>query len=115
MIDHQGNGSKKIVAESDFETLQQLERNPQILLWRLTDSDLTFAEIVAREDCGIQLERDPNTARVTTSWELFSRRLEKGVILRSRYWGLLVPRSGDEATILKWRDTLLERPLPLTA
>ncbi|HMO37537.1 MAG TPA: hypothetical protein PKA06_15975 [Gemmatales bacterium] len=75
-------------------TLQQA--SPAILLFRPLGLDLSYAEFCHPHD-GIELTTISDNSGTTVRYRLFGHDLEKGVILRGRLRGVLVPRAVDVA------------------
>ena len=106
-------------ASHDFESIATSGENtgqptaPRAILWRLADSDLSYVELPAPGDSDEHtIAREGLETRC--DGVLFAGQLEKGVILRARRWGLVLPRHDDTTLAKAWRETLLRRQLPLT-
>ena len=85
-------------------------------LFRLPDSRYCYAEMIhPADDRGCALSRGANAA---DGWllrrSLFGERLEKGVILRARLRGLLLPRQDDEQGAIAASAAFMASQLPLT-
>jgi hypothetical protein len=89
--------------------------SPQLVLFRLKDTNVTYAEAIDPSDfCGLTLTRT-SAGQVRCTWRLFLHFLEKGVIRRSRLWSAIVPRENDARhAAASFRDFLASE-LPLTA
>jgi hypothetical protein len=86
----------------------------QALLWRLTDADLSYVEIVPTSDfCDVSVACD-EAGRFTTEWSLFGEFLEKGVIRRARMMSIFLPHKRDEELAAEYCREFQRRPLPLT-
>lgn len=86
------------------------------LLIRPQGADWSYAEFVHPADfCGSHIapSKDGPTS-LQMSHALFRDSLEKGVILRARLRGLLLPRAGDEAAAAESYRAFVESALPLT-
>lgn len=83
-------------------------------LFRLDNTDYSYLEMLLPADFhSSQVSHDPGTGHGTLRHRLFSCSLEKGVILRAKLRGLLLPREGDEAAAAKFVDEFLASPPPL--
>lgn len=87
-------------------------------LIRFADAPYTYIEIPHPRDCA-RTAYAPATnpaanGRTTIHHTLFGRRLEKGVIMRGRVRGALVPRNSDVAAAEALADDLLQAAPPLT-
>lgn len=85
-------------------------------LFRGADSQHSYAEMIhPADDRGCSLSRGENAA---DGWllrhRLFGERLEKGVIMRARLRGLLLPRQDDEKAANVACETFVAEQLPLT-
>jgi hypothetical protein len=85
-------------------------------LFRGADSRYSYAEMIhPADDRGCLLSRGANAA---DGWllrrSLFGERLEKGVILRARLRGLLLPRHDDEQAAIAACESFVASQLPLT-
>jgi hypothetical protein len=69
---------------------------PGILIYRPTGSQLSYAEFCHPHD-GIALTTKTDAGITSARFRLFGHDLEKGVILRGRLRGILVPRAVDVA------------------
>ncbi|MGE0609050.1 MAG: hypothetical protein AB7O62_18290 [Pirellulales bacterium] len=77
----------------------------------------SYVEIVHPTDIGEDEpigDVSPSGERITLSHSLFQNRLEKGVILRARLRGLLVPREHDMAAAQEAFSQFVSADLPLT-
>jgi hypothetical protein len=87
-------------------------------LIRFADVPYTYIEIPHPRDCArTAFTPSSNPAangRTTIRHTLFGRRLEKGVIMRGRVRGALVPRNSDIAAAEALADDLLQAAPPLT-
>ena len=85
----------------------------RMLLVRPVDADWSYVEIAhPADDCATRIDARHGTTEVRRT--LFGRFLEKGVIVRARLRGALVPRTHEEAAAGTLREALLSAPLPLT-
>jgi hypothetical protein len=88
----------------------QLETQLLVLL-RLEDSPVSYIEMCHPHD-GFDVDlSEANTIR----FRLFGHDLEKGVILRGRLRGMIVPRERDEAIALEAYQQFLHEPPNLSA
>jgi hypothetical protein len=69
---------------------------PGILIYRPAGSQLSYAEFCHPHD-GIALTTKTDAGITSARFRLFGHDLEKGVILRGRLRGILVPRAVDVA------------------
>ena len=75
----------------------------------------SYAEMIHQGDAGpTTLQQEP-TGSLSLVRRIFSDRLEKGVILRTRLRGIFLEASGDAIAALAWYRAWLESELPLTA
>jgi hypothetical protein len=86
---------------------------PGGFLFRL-EHDVSYAELVHPADCERSRVEIDGAGRARLSHELFPSRLEKGVILRARVLGVLLPRAGDREAAAKHFAAFLAADLPLT-
>ena len=84
----------------------------------LPGDELSYVELVHPVDfhsSRVELEKDAaGTPRVRLTHELFTHRLEKGVILKARLGAGLVARSDERRAALELYDRLASSELPLT-
>jgi len=83
-------------------------------LIRFADSAYTYIEIPHPRDCARTAFAPAADGRSTLRHTLFGRKLEKGVIMRGRVRGALVPRNSDVAAAEALVDDLLHAAPPLT-
>jgi hypothetical protein len=86
-------------------------------LFRLANGKYSYVQIVHPGDAqqsDLQSQAEGGAGCVELRHELFSPKLEKGVILRARVLGLLVDRAGDEAAAAGHYAAFLSQDLPLT-
>jgi hypothetical protein len=86
-------------------------------LFRLADPDLSYAELVhpADAECSrLEVRGGSKECRARLSHELFATRLEKGVILRARVFGVFLERTGDHQAAAEHFAAFLAAELPLT-
>lgn len=83
-------------------------------LVRLADVPYTYIEIPHPRDCARTAFAPAADGRTTLRHTLFGRRLEKGVIMRGRVRGAIVPRGSDVAAAEALVEDLLEASPPLT-
>ncbi|MCE9607175.1 MAG: hypothetical protein K8U03_20000 [Planctomycetia bacterium] len=83
-------------------------------LVRFADRPYTYIEIPHPRDCARTAFEPAAAGRTTLRHTLFGRKLEKGVIMRGRVRGALVPRADDVATAEALVDDLLNAAPPLT-
>jgi hypothetical protein len=89
------------------------DKPPACYLVRPAGEEFSYVEMVHPADaCGSELGDLGD--RVGLAHELFKSSLEKGVILRARLRGALVPRAGDEAVAAALYADLLAAEPPLT-
>lgn len=100
-------------AASELARSTDVVQGPSYCLARLADNDVSYIELDHPDDA---LERTVEHSASGVRWvtRLFGQSLEKGVILRSRLRGLLVPRAGDEAFARHALDEFAALPPPLT-
>lgn len=85
------------------------------LLWRPVAAPISYVEIASAIDIRritIGLARSEN---MLATWQLFAEFLEKGVILRSRVHGAILPRANDTELALECCRAAQQAPLPLTS
>lgn len=97
------------------------EHGPGCWLFRMADADISYAEIVHPADydestLGVlgDAAGRPGVRRLELAHRLFKSWFEKGVILRSRVLGLLLPRAGDVEQLLAAYRAFSESEPPLT-
>lgn len=83
-------------------------------LIRFADVPYTYIEIPHPRDCARTAFAPAADGITTIRHTLFGRRLEKGVIMRGRVRGALVPRNSDVAAAEALADDLLQAAPPLT-
>jgi hypothetical protein len=99
---------------------QQLDprEGPGCLLFRLPHSSWSYAEMIHsadfQQDQFVPRQTAEGNCQVALEHRLFPGTLEKGVILRARVRGLLVPRDDDGARVAEDYLQFLRSPLPLT-
>jgi hypothetical protein len=86
---------------------------PGIVLYRPAAAQFTYAEFCHPFD-GIGLEVKPEEGMHATRYRLFGHDLEKGVILRGRLRGVLLPRAVDVAAAHAAYQRFLAEPPNLT-
>ncbi len=87
---------------------------PAGVLWRFKAPQVSYLELIPPGDAQqLRLARTANGA-VTSQWQIFARPLEKGVILRSRLYGVLVEQATDLDQAQHWWQALESSQLPLT-
>jgi hypothetical protein len=106
-----------IVPPGDDSPPDDSTQPPQCYLFRLPGRQYSYAEMVHPPDAR-QSEWDgwlhgPDY-RLQLRHELFSERLEKGVLLRARVLGVLLDRQDDKATAASHWNAFLQEALPLT-
>jgi len=89
------------------------EQGPGCLLFRFPDGKLSYMEMVYPSDFRGD-ELTPAGDALSIRHRLFSGDLEKGVILRGRVRGLLLPRDGDQAAAAAAFVAFAQSPPPLT-
>ena len=104
---------KPLVLSFDGKRNMELDEPQTCYLVRPAGTDFSYVEMVHPADAGSS-ELGDLDAKVGLSHELFVSALEKGVILRARLRGALVPREGDEAAAVGLYADLLAADLPLT-
>ena len=88
---------------------------PACFLFRLNAAELTYVEMVHPADFVSSCFHETAPGEMEHSTQLFRGPLEKGVILRSRLRGVIVPRAGDVvAAVGCYREFAASEP-PLTA
>jgi hypothetical protein len=90
------------------------EHDAMARLWRLSEHDLSYLEVVPQSDFGDLAVGGDAAGHLTTEWRLFGEFLEKGVIRRARLLSAFLPRERDEELAAACCGSLQERPLPLT-
>jgi hypothetical protein len=111
-----GSGRFAPVAIADDAPLgQRPADSPGCWVFRPAEAGYSYAEMIHPADfCYAELQRD-GAGNLTLRHHLFDQGdLEKGVILRSRLRGMLLPRENDLEQVLRGYDSLLQAPLPLT-
>jgi hypothetical protein len=111
--------------DSDWFSINARKRSPTLmgagpmcLLFRLAGG-ISYAEMVhpaeyEQNSAILRLDDADGSPQIFLQHQLFLRRLEKGVILRSRLLGLFLPTQGDEqAVAAAYRDYCSSEP-PLT-
>ncbi len=87
---------------------------PVCTLFRLRETELSYCEMLLPANFhSTQVSQDIETGCAVLRHRLFSCPLEKGVILRARLRGLLLPRAGDEAAAAASFEELQSAPPPL--
>lgn len=90
------------------------EHGPGCLLCWLPDSTLSYAEMIHPSDFRGDELAPAGGSSLTLRHRLFSGELEKGVILRGRMRGMVLPRQGDQAAAAAAFAAFAESPPPLT-
>jgi hypothetical protein len=92
------------------------ESSVGLFLFRLTDSDVSYAEMIFPNDFqGAELVLDDASTNVCQlHYRLLSEPLEKGVIRRARIRGLFLPRDQDRSIATAWYRQFIDSRLPLT-
>jgi hypothetical protein len=99
---------------SDNFVVKYEGRGPACWLLRLSSDELTYAEMVHPSDFVASSFQEISPGLIEHSTRLFRGPLEKGVILRSRLRGVLLPRSDDVALAAAcYREFTASQP-PLT-
>ncbi len=91
---------------------------PFCYLFRLPGRQYSYAEMVHPSDAQASHWDGwlhGTEYRLQLRHELFTDRLEKGVILRARVLGVLLDRRDDKAAVLRHWASFLDEALPLTA
>ena len=91
----------------------EMVEGPHYFVARLADSELSYIELYHPDD-GLERSVVADESGVQLTTRLFGQPLEKGVILRSRLRGLLVPQANDEAIAGRALDAFVALPPPLT-
>lgn len=78
----------------DVELFIDKSVSPAMLIYRPMGMEISYAEFCHPQD-GIELLHQSESALTTTRFRLFGHDLEKGVILRGRLRGIVVPRAFD--------------------
>ena len=90
-------------------------KTPACWLFRLPTDTATYVEMVHPTDFVSSQFQEIGPGEVERSTQLFRGPLEKGVILRSRLRGVLLPRAGDvAAAVVCYQEFAASEP-PLTA
>lgn len=87
--------------------------NPGIVIYRPSGQEISYAEFCHPHD-GIALEIKHENAATSARYRLFGHDLEKGVILRGRLRGMIVPRAIDLAAVHAAYQHFLVEPPNLT-
>jgi hypothetical protein len=90
------------------------QEGPGCLLFRNSNSDVSYAEMIAPCDFGRDELADCGHGKLRLRRRLFAGSLEKGVILRARVRGVFLPRAQDERDVAEAYRALLDSPPPLT-
>jgi hypothetical protein len=91
----------------------KISDQPACFLVRPASANYSYAEMVHPADfCGSEL--GSSSDGVSLTYRLFASRLEKGVILRARVRGALLPRRGDERLAAAVYAALAASEPPLT-
>lgn len=78
----------------DVELFIDKSVSPAMLIYRPRGMEISYAEFCHPQD-GIELLHQTESTVTTTRFRLFGHDLEKGVILRGRLRGIVVPRAFD--------------------
>jgi hypothetical protein len=92
----------------------QPEQGPGCLLFRLAGSDLSYVEMIHPSDFRWDELAPAREDGHLLRHRLFSGELEKGVILRGRVRGLVLPRENDEQAAAEAFTAFSQAPPPLT-
>jgi hypothetical protein len=106
--------ASRLAAVEVVELGQTAETKSQALLWRLTDPNWSYLEVVPHSDSGELSIAGDAAGRFTTKWRLFGDFLEKGVIRRAQIHTAFLPREGDADRAAACIQIIARRPLPLT-
>jgi hypothetical protein len=111
----------RLTPSGQFSALPTSDTSPLVLrpdeavscvLCRLPGSELSYVEMVHRADCHeTRLEGSAGTLKIRH--RLFAETLEKGVILRARVRGALVPRGEDVRLAAAWHAAFAGTEPPL--
>jgi len=117
LVDVASGRFNKIAPQSDWSAAQTLSAPPHCFLFRLVNQPISYVEMVdptgaERSDWDSWLAG--GFFRMRLRHHLFANQLEKGVILRSRVLGLLIPRANDLAVAAGHYAKFLAAELPLT-
>ena len=92
-------GEAELLTPGDLKNETESNRASCSLL-RLRNAELSYLEmLLPAEIHSTQAKKDPETGCSVIRHQLFSCPLEKGVILRARLRGLLLPRDADETAM----------------
>ena len=99
----------------DSDVSINADSDTPLMLFRLQDSQWSYVELLDPADFqGACLHSNPDGSFVEVQHQLFSERLEKGVIRRGRAWGLFVPQVDDEILACSAFNQLVAEAPPLT-
>ncbi len=100
---------------SQGETVLLPGMTPNIVLFRPQGLEMTYAEFCHPDDgIGVASNSPASPSGQEVRFRLFGHDLEKGVILRGRLRGMVVPRPVDEAVARAAYARFLREPPPLT-
>jgi len=105
------------VAMSPRDSQMSIDANSgtPLMLFRLQNCEWSYVQLIDPSDfLGACLSSDDEGSIVELRQQLFSERLEKGVIRRGRAWGLFVPRADDEKLATSVFNRLVAEAPPLT-
>jgi len=100
---------------SDKPLTLQAEQGPACLVYRLPQTELSYAELILPSDFqSLQLTSQADNV-MELRYALFGQFLEKGVILRARRRGVFLSRASDVEQASAACQAFVESYLPLTA
>jgi hypothetical protein len=107
-------GTAKAVARKNGRVASSRRRLPACWLFRLAHENRTYVEMVHPLDFVKSDFQEESPSDVEHATKLFHGPLEKGVILRSRLRGVVVPRSEDVAAAIECYQEFAASEPPLT-
>jgi hypothetical protein len=103
-----------IGSDTKWQALSETPHAARCIIARLPGDQFSYLEMVYPADSeGLELMFDAAGERATFQHTLFADSLEKGVIVRARLRGMLVPRQGDTAAAASCFADLLAAAPPL--
>jgi hypothetical protein len=112
-MDESATKFEPLVLSFDGKRNMELNEPQACYLVRPAGTDFSYVEMVHPADAGSSA-LESYGAKIGLARTLFVSTLEKGVILRARLRGALIPREGDEAVAAALYADLLAAELPLT-
>lgn len=103
----------RLQSASSQEIMSIQDTRPGMVLYRPAGHQVSYVEFCHPQD-GIRLEIKQENKETTVRYRLFGHDLEKGVILRGRVRGMLVPRAVDLAAAHAAFERFVAEPPNLT-